>query len=58
MGAGIAARPSLKGLAARGEITQGRHRGGAENVESKIGHLPSYARIAIHIRDFSSWRAK
>jgi hypothetical protein len=30
-----------------------RHRGGAESVKSKIGHLASYARIAIHIREFS-----
>jgi hypothetical protein len=30
-----------------------RHRGGAESVKSKIGHLASYARIAIHIGEFS-----
>jgi hypothetical protein len=30
-----------------------RHRGGAESVKSKIGHLASYARIAIHISKFS-----
>jgi hypothetical protein len=31
-----------------------RHRGGAESVKSKIRYLASYARIAIHIREFSS----
>jgi hypothetical protein len=30
-----------------------RPRGGAESVKSKIGYLASYARIAIHIGDFS-----
>jgi len=30
-----------------------RHRGGAESVKSKIRHLASYARIAIHIGEFS-----
>jgi len=30
-----------------------RPRDGAERVKSKIGHLASYARIAIHIGDFS-----
>jgi hypothetical protein len=30
-----------------------RHRDGAESVKSKIGYLASYARIAIHIGEFS-----
>jgi hypothetical protein len=30
-----------------------RHRGGAESVKSKIRHLASYARIAIHIGEIS-----
>jgi hypothetical protein len=30
-----------------------RHRGGAESVKSKIRHPASYARIAIHISEFS-----
>ena len=30
-----------------------RHRGGAESAKSKIRYLASYARIAIHIREFS-----
>jgi hypothetical protein len=36
------------------EMHPERHRGGAESVKSKIGHLASYARIAIHISEFSS----
>jgi hypothetical protein len=35
-----------------------RPRDGAERVKSKIGHLASYARIAIHIGDFSPQLAK
>jgi hypothetical protein len=35
-----------------------KHRDGAESVESKIGHLASYARIAIHIGVFSPDREK
>jgi hypothetical protein len=35
-----------------------RHRDGTESVESKIGHLASYARIAIHIGVFSPDREK
>jgi len=30
-----------------------KDRRGAESVKSKIGHLASYARIAIHIGEFS-----
>jgi hypothetical protein len=46
--------PSLKGFGQRlSGISPERHRGGVENVKSKIGHLASYARIAIHIREFS-----
>jgi len=30
-----------------------RRRDGTESVKSKIGHLASYARIAIHIGEFS-----
>jgi hypothetical protein len=30
-----------------------RRRDGTESVKSKIGHLASYARIAIHIGKFS-----
>jgi hypothetical protein len=35
-----------------------RHRDGAESVESKIGYLASYARIAIHIGEFSPLERK
>jgi hypothetical protein len=35
------------------EIGPERHRRGAERVKSKIRYLASYARIAIHISEFS-----
>jgi hypothetical protein len=62
MGAGIAASPSLKGFgSAYAKCTGKGIAGGAEIVESKIGHLTSYARNAIHIGEFSSsirkWRS-
>jgi hypothetical protein len=49
------AGPSLKGIwSALMRKAPGKHRGGAESVKSKIGHLASYARIAIHIGEFST----
>jgi hypothetical protein len=54
MGAGIEQIPLLREFGQRlSRIRPGRHRDGAESVESKIGYLASYARIAIHIGKFS-----
>jgi hypothetical protein len=54
MGAGIEQIPLLREFGQRlSGICPGRHRGGVESVKSKIGHLASYARIAIHIGKFS-----
>jgi hypothetical protein len=56
MGAGMAANPSREDFGQRlCGMRPERHRDGAESVESKIGHLASYARIAIHIGVFSTW---
>jgi DNA-binding TFAR19-related protein (PDSD5 family) len=54
MGAGIGQIPLLREFGERLSKTRlERHRDGAESVESKIGYLASYARIAIHISEFS-----
>jgi hypothetical protein len=54
MGAGIRQIPLLREFGQRVSETRAeRHPGGAESVKSKIGYLASYARIAIHVSDFS-----
>jgi hypothetical protein len=59
MGAGIGQIPLLREFVERLSKTRlERHRDGAESVESKIGYLASYARIAIHISEFSPQQGK
>jgi hypothetical protein len=54
MGAGMRQIPLLREFGQRFfEKRVERHPGGAESVKSKIGYLASYARIAIHIGEFS-----
>jgi hypothetical protein len=59
MGAGIGQVPLLREFGQRwSEKCPERHRDGTESVKSKIGHLASYARIAIRIGEFSPQPAK
>jgi hypothetical protein len=54
MGAGMGQIPLLREFGQRFcEKRMEWHPGGAESVKSKIGYLASYARIAIHIGEFS-----
>jgi hypothetical protein len=54
MGAGMGQIPLLREFGQRlSEKRAEKPPGGAESVKSKIGYLASYARIAIHIGDFS-----